>query len=266
MLRSIQSQSRGMILLAVAAFALGACGGSSATSAPSATPTPSPTVEPSATEQPTPGGASLADAAKNFADVTSFQFTMTIEGGSLGDTLSLLPAANTDNATFDLKGAYILKPDSAMAADVTVTGSIHVISGGGFDYVDSSGSGYTQKDATNGSYADSLSPVAFFTAIDFSTGYNLQGTDTKNGVETDHYIANDSGVAALKKMGSVASVPDANWTSEVWIAKTGGWPIKLAVTATVTGGTTVVFQRLFDITQVNDPANKVTIPTNVTGA
>jgi hypothetical protein len=255
-----------IILLAVASFAFGACGGSSATSTPTAAPTPSPTVEPTPTEAPTPGGASLSDAAKNFADVTSFKFTMSVEGGSLGDTLLLVSAANSDNATFDLKGTYILKPDADKAADVVVTGSIHVISIGGFDYVDTSGAGYTQKDATSGSYADSLSPISFFTDVNFSTGYDLMGTDSKNGVEADHYVANDSGVAALKQMGSVAGVPDANWTSEVWIAKTGGWPIKLAITATVTGGTTVVFQRLFDITQVNDPTNKVTVPTNVTGA
>jgi hypothetical protein len=191
---------------------------------------------------------------------------MTVEGGSLGSTLSLRPAAATDNATFDLKGTYILKPDASKASDVSVTGSIHVISAGGFDYVDYDGTGYAQKDASSGSYADSLSPIAFFTAIDFSTGFDLQGTEMKNGVEADHYVANDAGVAALKQMGSVTGVPDANWTGELWIAQTGGWPIKLAITATVTGGTTVVFQRLFDITQVDDPANKVTVPTNVTGA
>jgi hypothetical protein len=255
-----------LILLAVMAFAMGACGGSSATSTPSNTPTPSPTVQASASVQPTSGGAGLAGAAQIFAGVTSFQFTMTVEGGSLGSTLSLLPAASTDNATFDLKGTYILAPDAAKSSDVTVTGSIHVISAGGFDYVDSDGTGYTKNDATGSSYADSLSPVAFFTALDFSTGFDLQGSDTKNGVDTDHYVANDAGVAALKQMGSVAGVPDAQWTGEVWIAKTGGWPIRLAITATATNTTTVVFQRLFDITQVNDPTNKVTVPTNVTGA
>jgi hypothetical protein len=267
MFRSFQSQSRGMlVLLAVTAFALGACGGSSGTSAPSSTPTATATSQPSATGQPSDSVTTIPAGAQAFSAVTSFQFTMTVEGGTLGDTLSLLPAASTDNATFQLKGTYILKPDKA--ADVTVTDSIHVISTGGFDYVDSDGTGYTQKDATGGSYADSLSPVAFFAAMDFSKGFDSKGSETKNGVDAEHFVANDAGVAALKQMGSVAGVPDAQWTGEIWIAKTGGYPVRLAITATatVTGAPTVVFQRIFDITHIDDAANKVTAPTNVTGA
>jgi hypothetical protein len=266
MLRSFQSQSRGMlVLLAVTAFALGACGSSSGTSAPPSTPTATATSQPSATGQPSDSVTTIPTGAQAFSAVTSFQFTMTVEGGTLGDTLSLLPTANTDNATFQLKGTYILKPDKA--ADVTVANSIHVISTGGFDYVDSDGTGYTQKDATGGSYADSLSPVAFFAAIDFSKGFDSKGSETENGVDAEHFVASDAGVAALKQMGSVAGVPDAQWTGEIWIAKTGGYPVKLAITATATGTTaTVVFQRLFDITHIDDAANKVTAPTNVTGA
>lgn len=265
MFRSFQSQSRGMlVLLAVTAFALGACGSSSGTSAPSSTPTATATSQPSATGQPSDSVTTIPAGAQAFSAVTSFQFTMTVEGGTLGDTLSLLPAASTDNATFQLKGTYILKPDKA--ADVTVTDSIHVISTGGFDYVDSDGTGYTKNDATSGSYADSLSPVAFFSALDFSNGFDNKGSDPKNGVDADHYVANDAGIAALKQMGSVAGVPDASWTGELWVAKTGGYPVKLAITATATGTTTVVFQRVFDITHVNDAANSVTAPTNVTGA
>jgi hypothetical protein len=211
---------------------------------------------------PTTGTTLGAANAQALSALDSFQFTEAIEGGTLGDTLSLLPAASTDNATFQLKGTFIHQPDKA--ADVTVAGSIHVINTGGFDYVDSDGTGYTQKDATGGSYADSLSPVAFFAAIDFSKGFDSKGSETENGVDAEHFVANDAGVAALKQMGSVTGVPDAQWTGELWIDKNGGFPVKLAITATATGTTAVVFQRLFDITNINDAANKVTAPTTAT--
>src|ERR1035437_2048779 len=214
MLRSFQSQSRGMlVLLAVTAFALGACGSSSGTSAPPSTPTATATSQPSATGQPSDSVTTIPTGAQALSAVTSFQFT----------------------------GTYILKPDEA--ADVTVANSIHVISTGGFDYVDSDGTGYTQKDATGGSYADSLSPVAFFAAIDFSKGFDSKGSETENGVDAEHFVANDAGVAALKQMGSVTGVPDAQWTGELWIDKNGGFPVKLAITATGPGTPAVVFQR-----------------------
>jgi hypothetical protein len=287
MLRSIQSQSRGLlILLALTALAFGACGGGTGTPTTGATPTGGSTAH-SATPSPAPISGPVGGASA-LARVTSYQFTMTIEGGTLGDTLSLLPAASTDNTSFSLKGTYILKP--AKAADVTVTGAMRVIAVDGSDYVDMGLTGeYTQYAASESnpsadpsaspdssaqpakpSLAESLSPLAFYYALDFGKGYDKQNSETKNGVETDHYVANDAGKAVLAQMGAVEGVPDAQWSGEVWIAKTGGYPVSLRVTATVpdpAGGVgTTVYQRVFDITKVDDPSNKVTAPTNVTGA
>src|ERR1035437_6998193 len=108
MLRSIQSQNRGfLILLALTAFAFGACGGGTGTPTTGATPTGGSTAHLSATPSPAPISGPVGGASA-LARVTSYQFTMTIEGGTLGDTLSLLPAASTDNTSFSLKGTYIL--------------------------------------------------------------------------------------------------------------------------------------------------------------
>ena len=284
MLRSIQSQSRGLlVMLAVMAFAVGACGPSSGTPGAGGTPTGGATSQPSATAQPTPLSGPVG-GARALAGVNSFQFTMTVEGGTLGDTLSQLPAASTGSTSFALKGTYIYQP--ARAADVTITGTMRVILVAGADYVDMGLTGqYSMYAGPNPdpsasldpsappvkpSLVESLSPLAFYSAQDFTKGWDKIGSETKNGVMADHYAANDAGKAALAQMGAVEGVPDAQWTGDVWIAQTGGCPVSMQITAKATdpagGPATTVYQRSFDITKVDDPANAVTVPENVTGA
>jgi len=272
MLRSFQSPSRGLlVLLVAAAVAAGACGSGSGTPVPSSAPSSTPTAQPSATAQPTVLDP-VAAADQALSGSNSFHFTMTVLGGTIGDTLSQLPASTTAAQAFTVTGTYVLNPNKA--ADVTVSGAagIHVISTGGFDYVDPSGTGaYSQNDASTSSLTDSLSPIVFYSAFDFlAADFTLKDSGTVNGVQANHYLATDAGLAALAQMGSVQDVPDATWTAELWLAKDGGFPVKLAVAAAVTdpsgGPATTVFQRLFDITKINDSGNNVTAPTNVTGA
>jgi hypothetical protein len=270
------------------AVVLSACSGGSAT------PTPAPTgtgaaSQPSATSQPSPTAAGLAGAAAALAGRTSYRFTLIVEGGSIGDTLSMLSDESSDSAVYELKGTIVNKPEKA--ADVIVTGMVHVISIGGSDYVDKAVDGkltgeFTKHDLsqpTSGSsdepgsssspglqrsLAESLSPLYFYSAFDFTKGFDKQESVTVSGVETDHYVANDTGQAALDELGSVAGISDANWTGDLWIAKDGGYPVKMVIVgkAGPAGSQTVVFQRQLTITNVDDPENKVTAPTNVTGA
>jgi hypothetical protein len=275
MLRFSQAHSRGpVVVAAVMAVVLSACSGGSAT------PTPAPTGsgaagQPSATIQPSPTPAGLAGAAAALAARTSYRFTLIVEGGSIGDTLSMLPVESADSAVYELKGTIVNKPEKA--ADVIVTGMVHVISVGGSDYVDKAVDGklageFTKYDlsgptsgssdepgpsASVGSLADTLSPVYFYSTFDFTKGFDKQESVTVSGVEADHYVANDAGKAALGVLGSVAGISDANWTGDLWIAKDGGYPVKMVI---------AVFQRQLTITNVDDPENKVTAPTNVTGA
>ena len=124
---------------------------------------------------------------------------------------------------------------------------------------------------------DSLSPVSvysssFSSSFDFAAGFDLQGSETKNDVNTDHYKSNDAGNAALAELGSVQGLGDATWTAEIWIAKDGGYPVSMTITAhslaTATSTSVVIYARSFDITKVNDAGNKVTAPdpSSVTGA
>jgi hypothetical protein len=295
MLRFSQAHSRGpVVLVAVMAVVLSACSGGSAT------PTPAPTGtgaagQPIATSQPSPTAAGLAGAAAALAGRTSYRFTLIVEGGSLGDTLSMLTDESADSAVYELKGTIVNKP--AKAADAIVTGMVHVISVDGSDYVDKAVDGkltgeFTKYDLSGPSsgssdqpspspspssnaspspqpsLADSLSPLYFYRAFDFTKGFDKQESVTVSGVETDHYVANDTGQATLGELGSVAGISDANWTGELWIAKEGGYPVKMVIVgkAGPAGSQTVVFQRQLTITNVDDPENKVTAPTNVTGA
>jgi hypothetical protein len=195
------------------------------------------------------------------ANMSSFRFTMAVAGGSLSDTLATLPGlADSGDGPFNLTGTFVLKP--AKAADVTVTGALHIISLEGSDYQDPGITGsFTRVDATG--LVDSLSPVAVYTAFNpTANGFTRIGSESRDGVDTDHYQA---GKSALAELASVAGVDNATWTADIWIARTGGYPVSVAVVAKAADNS-IPFEIVFDITKVDDPANKVTAPTNVTGA
>ena len=133
-------------------------------------------------------------------------------------------------------------------------------------YLDMTGTGaFLKTEASGTSMADSFSPATMFSsAIDTSTagGYTKVGSENKNGVQADHYQAS---AADLAEYGSMLGVTGATWTADVWVAQDGGYPVSMSILAKATDNS-VAYEIQFDITNVNDPANKVTAPTNVTGA
>ena len=273
-----QRHSRGLLILTVAAaISLSACGGGTATpTAAGGTATSTAASRPTATEQATPtsAGTDLGNALSALEGVTSYKFTMTETGGSLGDTLSMLPIPQTGIPSFTMSGTVILKP--AKAGDVTVKDTLHVISIGGSDYADIGLSGaFTKNDSTSPSLIDSLSPISvyastFGSSFDFAGGFDKKGSGKKNNVDADQYQTNDAGNAALAELGSVAGLGEATWTGEIWVAQEGGYPVSMTIKAyslaTATSEASVIYERSFELTNVNDPGNKVTAPTNVTGA
>ena len=50
---------------------------------------------------------------------------------------------------------------------------------------------------------------------------------------------------------------NASWSSDVWVAKDGGYPVSLSLIAT---GGTAAFKMIFDISNVNDPSIKIQAP------
>ena len=252
-----------LILTAVISIVFSACSGGSSTPspAPAATSSDQSTPQPTAASTSTYTGPILGGAAAAMANISSFQFTMTVAGDNLSDTLATLPGAgNSGNGPFSLKGTFVLKP--AKAADVTVTGALHIISVDGSDYQDPGITGsFTKTDATG--LVDSLSPIAVYAEFNpNASGFTLVGTETKDGIDTDHYQA---GKSALAELASIAGVDNATWTADVWIARSSGYPISVSVVAKASDNT-IPYEIVFDLTKVDDPGNKVTAPTNVTGA
>jgi hypothetical protein len=91
-----------------------------------------------------------------------------------------------------------------------------------------------------------------------SEGFNKVGTESKNGVQADHYTGTQ---AVYGQLDSLAGVSGATWTADLWIATPGGYPVSMAFIATA--DSKVAYEILFDITNVNDPNNKITAPANV---
>jgi hypothetical protein len=247
---------RGLLVsLAIVAIAVSACGSSSGTKAPDspASGAPNTTVAPG-------GGSGLAGAATAFSSLKSYKFSMTLAGGSFGSMLSVLGGASASaGAGFTVKGTVLV---ADKAADVDVMG-MHMIEVGGFSYLDMGGS-FAKTPSNGDSLADSFSPAKIFSSSIGSTadGYSKVGTESKNGVQADHFKAADS---TLSGMGSVLGVGNATWTSDVWIAVDGGYPVSMAMVATLSDKS-IGYEVLFDISNINDPANTVTAPTNLFGS
>ena len=259
----VRRQSRALlVLLAITAIALAACSSSGGTTAPGGN-NPAGTNaggnNPAITNAPGGGGGgdlSGADAA--FANISSYKFNLTIAGGPYSGMLSMLgSAAGTGNAAISVSGTVTVKPEKA--SDVMIA-TMHTISIGGFDYTDL-GTGQFIKSASSGtSTADSFSPSSMFSSFGSMSDYSKVGSESKNGVDTDHYQANTSAFAGMGSSLGVAAT--ATWTGDIWIAKSGGYPVSSAIFAKTSDGT-VAFQMTFDITNVNDSSLKITAPTNV---
>jgi hypothetical protein len=243
-------------LLAVLAVAVAACGGGSTAST-------APTTGSNSTDSGASGGGggvgggALTGAAARLSDINSYKFSMTMIGGDLATQLSGFSGATLSaTAPIKMSGTIIVKPNKA--ADIMM-GAFHMIETGGSDYMDVSGTGtFISTPMTGPGLADSFAPASMFsTLITGSTvsGFNKVGTEPKNGVSADHYQGSQAELAAL---GPESGVTGATWTADVWIATDGGYPVSLAIVGTT--NKVIVYEVLFDIINVNDPANAVTAP------
>jgi hypothetical protein len=265
MLAGSKRHGRGvLVLIAVLALVVAACGSSSASTNPGAstgqTSGPADTSGPTATADQ--GGTSLSGAAANLADLTSYKFTMTLAGGSFGTLLAAFGDSGAEDVPFTISGTIVTTPDTA--ADVKLA-TRHIIEIGGYDYLEQDDGSYVQTQIAGSGLVSGFNPQALYLgAIDASadTGYSLVGTETKNAVVADHYQAS---TAYLAQYGSILGVANATWAADAWIARDGGYPVSIAIVAKAADGT-IAYEMSFDLTNVNDDANKVAAPTNIAGA
>ena len=264
MFRVLQKQGLSLLVLfAVVAIALSGC--SSGKSSPSAAgqfagDSAGPTIPGGV---PAGDGSGVGGASAAFGNMSNYKFSMTLAGGTWGSMLSALGGAGaTGGGAFTVSGTVVVKPEKA--SDVQMSG-FHIIEVGGFQYMDMGLGSYVKTKASGTSMADGFSPQKIFSGFagsSSSSGYNKVGSENKNGVDADHFQASQT---SLAQYGSMLGVPNATWTMDVWIAKNGGYPVSMAMLAK-TSDNSVAYEVLFDITNVNDPANTVTAPTNVMGA
>jgi hypothetical protein len=269
----MKGRGRGLILLmAVLSIALSGCGGGS-----SSTSSSTPNDGSGATDNGTTGGGAgsstgvtdggvLNGAATALGKINSYQFQMTLAGGSFSSTLGALGGATATGSTaMDVKGTIILKP--AQAADVTVMG-MHIIEIGGYSYMDLGTGQFMKTKSTGTSLADSFSPSTMFSGSMTSatdSGYDKVGSESKNGVQTDHYQASAATLAVIASgLSSDVGGATVTWSSDVWIATPGGYPVSYSMVAKTSDGT-VVYEVSFDLSHINDSSNSVTAPTNVMG-
>jgi hypothetical protein len=242
--------SRWLLTLPAIALALGACGASSSSAAPSVVASGS-------------GLSALGAAQGALVRADSYRFSMTLAGGTFDSMLEMLgDSSPSAGAPFTVGG--IIRNSPEVAADLAITG-LRIIEIGGFDYLDMGGTGaFDRVPITTTRQADRFSPATMFPLfVNASTvgGFDKVGPETRNGVATDHYRAS---ATALARLGSIAAISDATWTADVWLATDLGCPVGMAVIGRTDAG--IVYQVVFDITDVNGAGNTVVAPTNVTGA
>jgi hypothetical protein len=265
MFRVLGKRGRGLLFVVAALALAAACSGSSGTATPTGSAANAATNETAATSQSSSGGSGsgLTDAAAKLSNATSYKFKMILSGGDFGQTVALLGAAGVaGDGPFTLSGTVVAKP--AKAADVQLTG-FHVVEVDGYDYIDTGLGGFVRTPMTDAGWTDSVSPVTMFSSpiiTSLADSYQKVGSETKNGVNTDHYQAVS---AAFAEQASILGVTGATWSGDVWIATDGGYPVSVAIIAKASDNS-VAYQMSFDLTNINDPANSVVPPTNLVGA
>lgn len=199
------------------------------------------------------GASLISGLSSNLDQLTSYKFSWTLASTSTGGQGS--PA---DTGSFGTSGTVVNKPTKS--AQVTSLG-IQYIQIGTQEWTSFDGTSWTPSDATGSDITNLLPTKDYATWFDAnSTGFKVVGDESKNGVQCIHYKG-DSSLGALYQGLSGVS---ANFQADLWVAKDGNYPVSgvygFSASAGGQGGS---FGYSFDITNINDPSNKVTAPTNV---
>jgi hypothetical protein len=258
MTQGFAKQGRGLlVLLAVLAIAVAACGSSESTQAPGSSAAPggqeSASVEPGGNGGN--GGGDLSGAGEAFANINSYRFKMTVLDPRMTAGLSAVGGVSGDEAV-SISGIVIVKPEPAY--DIAMPG-IHVIMVGGTQYMAMGGLGFIATPAGGSGVADAFIPAAMYDDLVTGGGmddYVKVGSGEKNGVNADHYQAGSEALAAISM--NAPNLEGATWTADVWIATDGGYPVNVSLVATKDGK--AVWEVVMDVTNVNDPSNKVEAP------
>jgi hypothetical protein len=274
MRRSV-SFPRRIALVGAVAILVAACGGSSSSAASSAAasaapgasqaPAASTGASAAAASTDTGAGASLNPIAA-LSDLTSYKLKLVLAssgttGGlgafgniSMSGTVVLKPVKAAD-VTLDLGG-----PAASPGASAAAATGMRIVEVNGKTWVDiGSGTLTPSTDTSSTSMVDSFSPDKLMgSTSSYISDMKSVGDETKNGMATTHYQADEKTLAAAAAGLAFFGLPNPKWSWDVWIAKDGGYVVSYSMNGTGDGGATMTMS--LDITDVNSPSNVVATP------
>jgi hypothetical protein len=201
-------------------------------------------------------GSLASGLTGNLASLDSYQFSWSFSSASASATAN-------ESGSFKTTGTVINKPTKAYKIDYLGITQVIVIGDKGWTSMDNGNTWMTDTTYTAGSSSlDSLLPESLYgTNFDQNASdFTVAGSENKNGIDCTHYSGKDS----LGALGALAGV-SASFKADLWVAKSGNYPVSGFYGWTAaSGGEAGSWGYQFDITNVNDSANKVEAPTNVT--
>jgi hypothetical protein len=207
----------------------------------------------------------LAQAGTLLSDLTSYKLEVKLQGGSFVGTDASNPIT--------MKATVVLKPERAMEFTIAgmgtgdATGMTYVIIGTKAWMV-IGGTSMAAPEGSAGSFDqmfESLAPDKMFGSQygAYITGMENVGTEQKNGVAATHYRGSEASLQALAKLAGGADMPFdvSKWTMDVWVAQNGGYLVSALQQGVIqTGETKGTYLVEMNISNINDPTNKVTPP------
>lgn len=173
---------------------------------------------------------------------------------------SASPSASPSEASgaYFVSGTVINKPAASMWLSETDAQFILV---GSQAWISADGATWTVSDANQAVLGDLLPGHDYATWFDAKSTYFVAlGTESKNGVDCIHYTASSTLGNIYSDVGGAAS----RFQADLWIARSGDYPVSgIYGFYSAAGSRAASWGFQFDITHVNDPANKVSPPTNV---
>jgi hypothetical protein len=201
-------------------------------------------------------GSLTSGLASNLNTLTSYKFSWQLTTSSSG-------ASAADTGSFGINGTVVNKPVKSYLINDLGMLQILVVGTQGWTSLDNGNSWMVSTDYADGtSSLDSLLPTDMY-GSDFDTNagqFKAVGSGNKNGVDCIHYQGNQN----LGVGGALLGV-SGNFTSDLWVAKSGNYPVSgfYGYTASA-GGQSGTWGYSFDVTDINGADNVISPPTNVT--
>ncbi|CAN5665488.1 hypothetical protein BH20CHL7_BH20CHL7_02910 [soil metagenome] len=229
--------------LTAAVLIVSACGGTTTTttSAPATTVTQPPVATPAPTVvpvDPSPSDAiaipsfDISDLVKNLEGFDSYRVTI------------------TTNGDVQYRAVVVTKP--VLSRDATLQDGTRIVAIGDEAWMGTGDDLQSVPATMTAGLLSAFDPVLLagaFASPGAMTGAEDLGTEEKNGIASRHYRIDSASV-----VGSLASMPPGS-SIDVWIAE-AGYLTSLAVNGFDASGGSFTM----DVTNVNDPANKVERP------